>query len=39
MAYDESTAKRVRNSLTKYGEVVEKKMFGGLTFMLRGKMF
>ena len=36
MAYDEGLAERIREHLPK--EVVEKKMFGGLGFMLRGNM-
>jgi TfoX/Sxy family transcriptional regulator of competence genes len=38
MAYDESTAARVREVLAGHGEVVEKKMMGGLCFMVRGGM-
>jgi TfoX/Sxy family transcriptional regulator of competence genes len=38
MAYDESVALRVRNALAKYPSVEEKKMFGGLAFMVRGYM-
>jgi hypothetical protein len=38
MAYDEETAFRVRNALAVYPRVEEKKMFGGLAFMLRGHM-
>ncbi len=38
MAYDESTADRIRNFLTRSSEIVEKKMFGGTAFMLRGNM-
>jgi hypothetical protein len=39
MGYDEATAARVRAILRKGGhEVVEKKMFGGLCFMVRGHM-
>lgn len=38
MAYDESLAARVRNVLSDEFGVVEKKMFGGLAFMLRGNM-
>ena len=37
MAYDEKLAQRVRESLPQRG-VEEKKMMGGLTFMLNGKM-
>jgi len=38
MAYDEEVASRVRNALAKYAPIEEKKMFGGLAFMLRGHM-
>lgn len=38
MAYDESLAKRVRAALSKRRDVVEKKMFGGIAFMVRGHM-
>jgi TfoX/Sxy family transcriptional regulator of competence genes len=38
MAYDEAVAKRVRRALGKTPEVVEKKMFGGVAFMVRGNM-
>lgn len=38
MAINEKTAERVRKSLTKQKEVEEKKMFGGLCFMVNGKM-
>ena len=38
MAYDERVARRVRRALTNYPGVVEKKMFGGLAFLLRGHM-
>jgi TfoX/Sxy family transcriptional regulator of competence genes len=38
MAYDESTAARVRAVLAGQGKVVEKKMMGGLCFMVRGGM-
>jgi len=39
MAYDELLADRIRNVLGKYPGVTEKKMFGGLCFLLHGKMF
>jgi TfoX/Sxy family transcriptional regulator of competence genes len=39
MAYDEHLAQRIRELLADGEEVIEKKMFGGLTFMLRDKMF
>ncbi|MGA7105799.1 MAG: TfoX/Sxy family protein [Candidatus Deferrimicrobiaceae bacterium] len=38
MAYDEAVAKRVSKALSKSGEFNEKKMFGGIAFMLRGHM-
>jgi TfoX/Sxy family transcriptional regulator of competence genes len=38
MAYDETVAKRVRSALGKTPDVVEKKMFGGIAFMVRGNM-
>ena len=37
MAYDEKLAQRVRESLPR-PDVEEKKMMGGLTFMVNGKM-
>ncbi|MBL0215401.1 MAG: TfoX/Sxy family protein [Myxococcales bacterium] len=39
MTYDETLAKRVRKILAMHPDVVEQKMFGGLAFLLRGKMF
>ena len=38
MAYSEELALRVRQSLGEQAGVVEKKMFGGLCFMVRGNM-
>ncbi len=38
MAYDEDTAKRVRRLLAGRREIVEKKMMGGLSFMVGGNM-
>jgi TfoX/Sxy family transcriptional regulator of competence genes len=38
MAYDEKTAERVRRILSPQPDVIEKKMFGGLCFMVRGSM-
>ncbi len=38
MAYDETLAARVRDCLAGRAGVTEKKMFGGLTFMLGGNM-
>src|SRR5688500_4687974 len=38
MAYDESLARRVRVFLANQTELSERKMFGGLAFMVRGNM-
>ncbi|MCB9665537.1 MAG: TfoX/Sxy family protein [Alphaproteobacteria bacterium] len=39
MAYDEDLAERVRRSLhAQHGDHVEKKMFGGVCFMVGGHM-
>jgi TfoX/Sxy family transcriptional regulator of competence genes len=38
MGYDEGTAARIRDLLAKRRDVVERKMFGGLTFMVNGAM-
>ncbi|MEX2529431.1 MAG: TfoX/Sxy family protein [Gemmatimonadota bacterium] len=38
MAYDEGLAQRVRETLVDHEGVTEKKMFGGLCFLLRGNM-
>jgi hypothetical protein len=38
MAYDEDLAARVRRILTGRLEIEEKKMFGGLAFLVRGSM-
>lgn len=38
MAYDENLAERVRKLFAHQRRVVEKKMMGGLTFMVNGKM-
>ncbi len=38
MAYDEGLAQRIRELLTDRPELVEKKMFGGIGFMLQGNM-
>ena len=38
MAYDEQLAERVRKLLVAFPEVLERKMFGGLAFLLRGNM-
>ena len=40
MAYDQTLAKRVREIAAGVdGEITERKMFGGLAFMLNGHMF
>lgn len=38
MAYDEHTAGRVRKLLSARSDVTEKKMMGGLCFMVKGRM-
>jgi TfoX/Sxy family transcriptional regulator of competence genes len=38
MAYDERLAERIREELAGVRKVEEKKMMGGLTFMVNGKM-
>lgn len=38
MAYDEALAQRVRAALDELPGLVEKKMFGGIGFMVRGNM-
>ena len=38
MAYDEGTAQRIREALAERDDVVEKKMFGGVCFMVSGHM-
>ena len=39
MAYDEQLADRIRLAVGPRPDVTEKKMFGGLAFLLDGKMF
>jgi len=39
MAFDEGLAERLRETLKQHRNVTEKKMFGGLAFMLDGRMF
>ncbi|MEW6683381.1 MAG: TfoX/Sxy family protein [Nitrospirota bacterium] len=39
MAYDELLAERVRRVVGPRPDVTEKKMFGGVAFLLKGKMF
>ena len=38
MAYDEGVAQRIREYLGSRDDVVEKRMFGGLAFMIAGNM-
>ncbi len=38
MAYDESLAARVKETLSGHPDIAERKMFGGLAFMLAGNM-
>ena len=38
MAYDQELAVRVREILNEYHDVDERKMFGGITFMVKGHM-
>lgn len=38
MAYDESLAERVRDLIALHGDVSERKMFGGIAWMLAGNM-
>ena len=38
MAYDKGLAQRVREEMTELPGFVEKKMFGGIGFMLQGNM-
>jgi len=38
VAYDEKLAERVRRALTPREGLSEKRMFGGIAFMLRGNM-
>jgi TfoX/Sxy family transcriptional regulator of competence genes len=39
MAYDEGLAERIRGALDGERGITEKRMFGGIAFLLRGKMF
>jgi TfoX/Sxy family transcriptional regulator of competence genes len=39
MTYDEKLAERIRRVIPPTGNIVEKKMFGGVAFLLDGKMF
>ncbi len=38
MAYDEGLAERLRDALADRDDVAEKRMFGGIAFMVRGHM-
>lgn len=38
MAYDETLAARVRADLAERAEIAERRMFGGLAFMMSGNM-
>jgi TfoX/Sxy family transcriptional regulator of competence genes len=38
MAFDESVAARVRKALGRRKSVTERKMFGGIAFLLKGNM-
>jgi TfoX/Sxy family transcriptional regulator of competence genes len=38
MAYDEQLAERIRELLRDETDVTERKMFGGLAFLIRGNM-
>jgi TfoX/Sxy family transcriptional regulator of competence genes len=38
MAYDRNLALRIRQALAPRADIMERKMFGGLAFMLRGNM-
>ncbi len=39
MSFDEALAERIRRTLAGRKGVTEKKMFGGIAFMIDGKMF
>ena len=38
MAYDERLANRIRQALGGRNDITERKMFGGLAFLCRGRM-
>ena len=38
MAYDEGVAQRLREAMSELHNVIEKKMFGGIAFMVQGHM-
>lgn len=39
MSYDEKLANRVRKAVNRNKGITEKSMFGGISFLLNGKMF
>jgi TfoX/Sxy family transcriptional regulator of competence genes len=39
MAYDEQVAHRIRQALPQGPHITEKRMFGGIAFLLNGNMF
>ncbi len=39
MAYNEQLAERIRKIVGERAELTERKMFGGIAFMLNGNMF
>jgi TfoX/Sxy family transcriptional regulator of competence genes len=38
MAYDEDLANRIRELIARHPDVTEKRMFGGLAFLIGGRM-
>jgi len=38
MPFDEAMAQRVRKALARQAGITERKMFGGLAFLLQGNM-
>jgi len=38
MAYDEGLAERIRDAISGHPALIEKKMFGGLGFIVQGNM-
>ena len=38
MAYDEALASRIRDVLAPHGGISERKMFGGIAFLMNGNM-
>ena len=39
MPYDAALGNRIRRALARRRQITEKRMFGGLTFLVRGNMF